>query len=122
MPYAYKKSERLRKNSEFAATMNGKRLSVDGLSLFYAERAAGGLRVGIAVSRKLGNAVVRNRMRRKIRGCIMRILQDQTPGCDMVFMPRRELLSADNAKIMKAVATALQRAATRTRKQESPSS
>ncbi len=47
MPYAYRKSERLRKNAEFVSTMKGKRLSLDGLSLFYIGNNRGNFRVGI---------------------------------------------------------------------------
>ena len=53
MPYDYRKSERLRTNSEFVATMKGKRLSTDGLSLFYRQNGAGNFRVGISVGGRL---------------------------------------------------------------------
>ena len=51
--------------------MKGKRLSVDGLSLFYIKNEKGNFRIGIAVSKKLANAVTRNRVRRQIRDCVM---------------------------------------------------
>ena len=118
MPYAYRKSERIRKNSEFIATMKGKRLSVDGLSLFYTGNEKGNFRVGISVSKKLGNAVTRNRLRRRIRNCVMKTLQDHTLGFDLVFVARRELINAEYEKIMRAVETVLQRTALRNRTQE----
>src|SRR3990172_3857508 len=109
MSYAYRKNERIRKNKEFVTTMKGKRLSVDGLSLFYTRNEKGNFRVGIAVSKKLTNAVKRNRLRRRIRNCIMKKLREQTLGFDLVFMARRELTSAGYDQIMKAVETVLQR-------------
>jgi len=118
MPYAYRKSERIRKNSEFMAIMKGKRLSVDGLSLFYIKNEKGNFRIGIAVSKKLANAVTRNRVRRQIRDCVMKTLRDQTIGFDLVFVARRELINAEYEKIMKAVETVLQRTALRNRMQE----
>jgi ribonuclease P protein component len=99
--------------------MKGKRLSVDGLSLFYTRNEKGNFRIGIAVSKKLANAVTRNRLRRQIRDCVMKVLQDQTVGFDLVFVARRELISAEYKQIMKAVETILQRTALRNRKQES---
>ena len=119
MPYAYRKSERIRKNSEFVATMKGKRLSVDGLSLFYTGNETGNFRVGIAVSKKLANSVTRNRLRRQIRACVMRTLRDRTHGFDLVFVGRRELVVAGHERIKKAVETVLQRTVLRDRKQES---
>ena len=109
MPYDYRKSERLRKNSEFVATMKGKRLSTDGLSLFYRQNGAGNFRVGISVGKKLGNAVRRNRLRRQIRDCIGRVLGHHTAGYDLVFVARQELAGREFSEVLKAVTQAIQR-------------
>lgn len=98
--------------------MKGKRLSVDGLSLFYIKNEKGNFRIGIAVGKKLANAVTRNRVRRQIRNCVMKTLRDQTIGFDLVFVARRELINAEYEKIMKAVETILQRTVLRNRTQE----
>ena len=110
MPYAYQKSERLRKNTEFVSTMKGKRLSVDGLSLFYTKNKAGNFRVGISIGKKLANAVKRNRLKRQVRDCIMRVLKGHAVGYDMVFVIRKELSAAPYEKILRAVETVLQKA------------
>jgi len=111
MPYAYRKSERLRKNSDFVATMKGKRLSIDGLSLFYGRNDVGDFRVGISVSKKLGNAANRNRLRRRIRACVSEALRTHTAGFDLVFLARKELVGKDFSQICQAVNRALQRSA-----------
>jgi len=113
MPYAYRKSERLRKNTDFVLTMKGKRLSLDGLSLFYTRNDKAHFRVGISVSKKLANAVKRNRLKRQIRNCIMRALAGHSLGYDLVFVARRELYSAEYERIMRAVETVLRRTALR---------
>jgi ribonuclease P protein component len=119
MPYAYRKSERLRKNSEFVSVMKkGKRLSVDGLSLFYAENGAEDFRVGISVSKKLANAVVRNRLRRQVRACVSLALRGHALGYDLVFMARQGLVGAAYGGILKAVQTALARSVLRSVKPE----
>jgi len=111
MPYAYRKSERIRKNTEFVATMKGKRLSTDGLSLFYRTNDTGNFRVGISVSKKLANAVKRNRLRRQIRSCITQALGRVAMGYDLVFMARKGLADREFDQIMKAVTQVLQRSA-----------
>ena len=111
MPYAYRKSERLRKNSDFVATMKEKRLSIDGLSLFYRRNDTGSFRVGITVSKKLGNAVKRNRLRRQIRACVAESLRSHAAGFDLVFLARQELMGKDFGRIRQAVNRALQRSA-----------
>jgi ribonuclease P protein component len=109
MPYAYKKNERLKKNSEFAATMKGKRLSFDGLSLFYSGNSRDHFRVGISVSKKLANAVKRNRLKRQIRSSIMQVLAGYSLGYDLVFVARRELYTAEYSKILAAVEAVLRK-------------
>jgi ribonuclease P protein component len=90
--------------------MKGKRLSVDGLSLFYTKNKEGSFRVGISVSKKLANAVKRNRLKRQIRDCVMRVLKNHEAGYDMVFVVRKELSAASYEKILKTVDIVLQRA------------
>ena len=98
--------------------MKGKRLSVDGLSLFYARNELGNFRVGIAVSKKIANAVKRNRLRRQVRDCISRTLRGQTLGFDLMFVARQGLLTADHMRILKAVEALLKKTALRNIKQE----
>ncbi len=118
MPYAYRKNERLRKNSEFASVMKGKRLSVDGLSLFYSSNTTGNFKVGISVGKKLGNAVTRNRIRRRIRASIMKTLGQTSAGYNLVFVARRELAGAGFAAISTTVETLLRRSALRSNRPE----
>jgi ribonuclease P protein component len=119
MPYTYRKSERIRKNSEFVATMKGKRLSADGLSLFYTRNETGNFRVGVSVSKKLASAAGRNRLRRQVRDCISRVLRGYTLGYDLVFVARQGIISADHQRILKAVASLLQKTALGEKKQVS---
>ncbi len=119
MPYRYRKSERLKKNTEFVSTMKGKRLSVDGLSLFYAPNDAGRFRVGISVGKKLApSAVKRNKLKRQLRDCIGRALKDQTAGFDLVFVARQGLSKGGFERILKAVETALRKSSLHRQKPE----
>jgi ribonuclease P protein component len=118
MPYEYRKSERLKKNAEFVTTMKGKRLSLDGLSLFYTGNKFGNFRIGISVSKRLANAVQRNRLRRRIRDCVTRALCGETKGYDLVFVARQDLLNVDYTKILTTVEKILLRAVISSQKSE----
>ncbi|HYA86963.1 MAG TPA: ribonuclease P protein component [Nitrospirota bacterium] len=109
MPYAYQKSERLRKNTEFVAAMKGKRLSLDGLSLFYTTNEEGNVRVGISISKKLANAVKRNKMKRRIRNSVIKALEGHSPAYDLVFVVRQGLYDASYGQIRKTVEAILRR-------------
>ena len=102
--------------------MKGKRLSVDGLSLFYTKNGTENFRIGISVSKKLANAVKRNRLRRQLRDCITRVLKNHASGYDLVFVARQQLTTADFGRIMKTVEAILQRTALRSQKPEGISS
>ncbi|MCI8602088.1 MAG: ribonuclease P protein component [Oscillospiraceae bacterium] len=53
-----------------------------------------GVRYGITTSKKLGNAVARNRARRVIRAAFFSILAWTEPNRDYVFVARERVLSA----------------------------
>lgn len=71
--------ERLRRRADFLRVAAAKRRCVTpGLVLQVRRRGDGGApRVGFTASRKVGNAVVRNRARRRLRAAVDRLL----PGC-----------------------------------------
>ncbi len=59
-------------------------------------------RVGITVSKKLGGAVVRNRVRRRLRE-IYRLHETQfSPGWDIVVVARSRCVAADFQKLSRA--------------------
>ncbi|MBQ7870580.1 MAG: ribonuclease P protein component [Oscillospiraceae bacterium] len=72
------------------------------LVLYCRENRLGFNRVGLTVSAKLGHAVVRNRMRRRLRE-IYRLNEARfRPGYDIVVVARSAALEADFASLTRA--------------------
>lgn len=86
---------RLRKRSEFLAVRAGTKRRGPLFLLEVLERGDQGLpRFGITVTKKVGNSVERNRIRRRVREAIRtHAAGDMSPGRDYVIVGRRDILS-----------------------------
>ena len=74
------------------------------------ETQADSLRVGFTVSKKVGNAVCRNRARRRLKAAVDAIFPDQAvPGLDYVVIGRRETLERPYSLLLQDLAAALKR-------------
>ena len=72
------------------------------LVLYVRKNRTEGNRVGITVSKKLGKAHIRNRIRRRLRE-VYRLHEDQfLPGWDIVLVARSKALTADFAALTKS--------------------
>ena len=80
------------------------------LVLYARKNRTGTNRVGITVGKKLGHAVVRNRVRRRLRE-VYRLNEDKfQPGWDIVVVARTRAVYADFAQLVDAYMTAAQKA------------
>ena len=61
----------------------------DVLIVYGRENRLAASRLGLSVSRKIGNAVVRNRWKRLIREAFRHLPPDFAQGLDLVVLPRR---------------------------------
>jgi ribonuclease P protein component len=109
------KPGRLRKRPEFLAAASGRRFHTERLSLQARRRAEAeepdGLRVGFTVTKRVGHATERNRIRRRLRSAVAEasIAFSREP-LDVVVIGRRPALAAafpqlidDLARGLKAV-------------------
>ena len=83
----------------------------NGLMVLYARKNRTGTnRVGITVSKKLGHAVVRNRVRRRLREVYRLNEALFKPGYDIVVVARTRCITADFQKLTKAYLSLAQKA------------
>lgn len=68
------------------------------------------IQVGISVSKKVGGAVERNRVRRRLRELVRRRLADLKRGCRLVFVARSDARDARFDDLEAAVERLLARA------------
>ena len=84
-----KRKSRLTRRADFDRSIHGgRRFSSTSLALFVRDNEVGRLRVGLAVSRKLGNAVVRNRVKRRLREVVRTLDGGPLTGQDVVIVAR----------------------------------
>jgi ribonuclease P protein component len=111
----FPKDRRVRRRPEFTQVFDtGIRVKGRYLTVLMAPNAAKRPRLGLVASRKLGDAVRRNRAKRLIREVFR-----QTPplagrqGIDVVVIPRRELFDADYPSLESELRGAMRRGASR---------
>lgn len=83
--------EPLKLNKDFLRLYHrGKSCVKPALVVYAMKNRVGVCRVGITTSKKIGNAVARNRARRVIRAAFQEVMRTQTPSCgwDFVFVAR----------------------------------
>lgn len=97
-------SESLKKNHQFQSVYkNGKSYADKYLVMYVMENGAGRNRIGISVSKKVGNSVVRHRVKRLVHENYR--LQEAVfnSGLDIVVVARQRTASADYYQIEKSL-------------------
>jgi len=79
----------LRRNKEFRYVYKkGKSVSDGNLVLIYVITKTPRLKVGFSVSKKLGNSVERNRIKRRLKEAFFSMIGEVSPKSLLVFVPR----------------------------------
>ena len=101
----------IRKRADFLAANKGLRNARAGFVLLTAPNAVGGKRFGVTVTKKIGNAVVRNRMKRRFRELLRAALPGEGLGdTDHVLIGREGGVERDFAVLRQELTAALVRA------------
>ncbi|MDR1828646.1 MAG: ribonuclease P protein component [Methylobacteriaceae bacterium] len=100
---------RLRKRTEFLAAASGRRYRSDIMTIQAISRSSDGmgLRLGLTVTKRVGNAVERNRIKRRLRAASALALPPHADrDTDMVIIARRPVLDIDFKELTGALAKA----------------
>jgi ribonuclease P protein component len=110
---SFGKARRVRRRGEFQKIFDtGYRVSSRYFTILFAPGGSSAPRLGIVASRKLGDAVRRNRAKRLIRE-VFRHLDAPSAAVDLVVIPRRELFDAPFTDLERDFKAAWQRGSSR---------
>ncbi len=91
------KQYRLQKNKQFQFVYRrGKSVSSKNLVLIYHQNRQ--VKVGFSISKKVGNAVVRNKLKRQLRECVRPMLGSLKPG-HYIILARNSAASASFSRL-----------------------
>jgi len=102
----------IKKRADFLAANSGLRASTPGFVLLVRDRSDGDpqMRVGFTVTRKIGGAVVRNRMKRRFRALAREVMPDKGfAGSDHVMIGRTGGVERDFGLLRNELSGALDR-------------
>ncbi len=90
----------LKSNPDFRRLYNrGISITNPALVIYYQKNRAGICRIGITTSKKIGNAVERNRSRRVLKEAFRQICSDVEPCYDIVLVARSKTKYLKSTKI-----------------------
>lgn len=107
------------RRADYLAANRGQRAPMPGFVLLVRDRRDGdpAVRLGITVTKKIGGAVIRNRMKRRFRALAKAALPTLgIPGADHVLIGREGGIERDYAQLSAELETALKRIAGRREK------
>lgn len=101
----------LKRHKEFHYTYrSGKRVGGRSFTLIAARSREKKLQVGFSVSKKVGNAVVRNRCKRRLKACFSGMLPLVKPKYNLIFVAKPESLTIPFAAMQQDMEKALKKA------------
>lgn len=84
---------RIKTNEDFALTIkNGRSLRNESFTLIYRKTELNRIRIGISVSKKIGNAVTRNKVKRQVRAMCDSLFDYNSGSIDVVLIIKNGFL------------------------------
>jgi ribonuclease P protein component len=103
---AVPRAERLRRSSDVRAAFASRTMVGAALLVVHARRRDGGPpRATVVAGKKVGNAVARNRVKRRLRTAVR--MADLPAGCDVVVVGRPAAATAPFADLRRELETAM---------------
>jgi len=110
MSARFRPSQRLRTKAQFDRVFRrGARLDGRRFTLLVAANGGSQDRLGLAVSRRVGGAVVRNRARRLLRECFRRLEVAGRPALDLVVLAKPDIAGLSLAEVERELHARLRR-------------
>ena len=101
----------LKRHKEFRFTYRtGRQVGGGSFVLVTARNRKDKVQVGFSVSKKIGNSVMRNRAKRRLKACFSPLLPNVKPGYNLIFIARTSALTAPFVSMQKSMVSALMRA------------
>jgi ribonuclease P protein component len=116
-PQRFRRGDRLKKRYEFRqAQLSGRRIHTPHFLIIVRANGLQNTRLGITVTKKVGNAVQRNRIKRVVREVFRRNRQLFPASHDLVFIAKRGATDIDYGSLL----SELQRAARKLQPEATP--
>lgn len=94
--FKFTKADRIKSKKGFQLVYSSGRSVVDALSVIYVLTSNGEkAKIGLAVGKKLGPAVMRNRIKRMMREVFRVRKHELKPGVNIIWVARKKLVAAD---------------------------
>lgn len=107
-----KKTFRIKKDSEFQSVFKGGKSFANRQFVVYMYKNELNVpfRIGLSVSKKVGNAVTRNRIKRYVRQSFTELKAEILPGYDFIVIARQPAADMNGNEVKKSLIHVLKRA------------
>ncbi len=109
---AVQRKLRLRNRADFSRVYRGGRSFANSQFAVYwfRQKDADPIRLGVSASKKIGNAVVRNRMRRTVKEIIRHMTDRIVPNIDIIIIVRKPAITMKYSDLEKSMNHVLKKA------------